>query len=114
MYKNLSYREFQNQVEILHLDDYSDLELEEFPCTPLGGFWEARISEILRLVRLHPEYHIVSCVNPDLFVNAFVRGSQAYYLARGNHDPKLIYDPHGEFDAHFVYSLNSDSKRRRP
>jgi hypothetical protein len=115
MYKSLKgYWEFQDQVGVLRLDDYSALELEEFPCSPAGGFWEARIDAMFRLLRLHPEYHVVSCVAPHLYVNAFIGGAQAYYLASGDPDPNLIYDPRKEFDAHFIYSLNSGSNRRRP
>jgi hypothetical protein len=94
LFKNIKNRtEFRRQVEILRLPHYEDFELEEFPCCPLGGFFLSRVECILRLVRLHPEYHIVTCVKPSLLVNGFVANGQTYYLGAGAKDPNLVHDP---------------------
>ena len=64
--------EFRQLVEMLWADDYDDLELESFPTTVFGGFAPWRVEEFLRLAKLHPEYHIVSCIEAGLYVNQFV------------------------------------------
>jgi len=113
MVKNIkNYSEFRRRVEILWADDYQDRELEAFPVTVCGGFAPWRAYEFLRLARLHPEYHIVTCIEPEIFVNAFVTNALMYYLAEGDADPKLIHDPHDKLDAYFLYTLNSGRKSR--
>lgn len=108
MFKNIkSFHEFTRRVEILWAPDYEDRELEEFPTTAFGGFAPWRLEEFLRLARLHPEYHIVACVKPDLYINSFVGGAQTYYLAEGDADPKLVHDLDNRLDEHFLQSLNS-------
>ena len=100
-------REFRRRVDILWALDYEELELEEFPTTEFGGFAPWRLAEFLALARMHPELHIVSCIEPNLYVNAFVKGSQTYYLAQGDADPKLIHDLYNKLDLHLLQSLNS-------
>ena len=102
-----NYIEFRRRVETLWADDYEERELEEFPSLPNGGFAPGRVKKLLRLVRLHPEYHILSRIRSDLYVNTFVKGAVSYFLAEGDSDPKLIHDPHGKLDAHFLHTLNS-------
>jgi len=113
MFKNIKdHREFRRKVDILWEGDYEDLELEEFPTTVFGGFVPSRAGEFLRLVKMHPEFHIVSCIEPDLLVNNFVRGAMIYYLAQGDSNPKLVHDLYEKLDAHFLQSLNSGWSRR--
>jgi hypothetical protein len=92
--------------------DYEDRELEEFPTNVLGGFAYWRREEFLRLARLHPEYHIVTCIKSDLFVNGYIETAHSYFLAEGDSDPKLIHDPNLQLDAYLLYSLNSGDKSR--
>jgi len=111
LFKNIkNYIEFRQRVETLWADDYEDRELEEFPSLPNGGFAPDRVDEILRLARLHPEYHIMSRIRPDLCVNTFVKGAVSYFLAEGDSDPKLIHDPYNMLDACFLHFLNSSRK----
>jgi hypothetical protein len=113
LYRNVkNHLEFIRLTDLLWADDYEDLELEEFPTTVFGGFAPWRVAEFLRLAKLHPEFHIVSCVEPNLYVNAFIKGAQTYYLAQGDPDPKLIHDPYNKLDALFLQNLYSGRKRR--
>jgi len=108
LFKNIkNYIEFRRRVETLWADDYEVRELEEFPSLPNGGFTPERVKEILCLARLHPEYHILSRVRPDLYINTFVKGAVSYFLAEGDSDPKLIHDPYDKLDTHLLHSLNS-------
>jgi hypothetical protein len=112
-FKNIkSMREFKSRVAMLWSDDYEERELEAFPSSVLGGFFNYRRDEFLALARLHPEYHIVTCLSDRIFVNGFVEGGQSYYLAEGDPDPTLIYDPDHSLDLHSLYSLNSGSIKR--
>ena len=88
------------------------VNLEEFPTTVFGGFAPWRVKQILKLVRRHPEYHIVTCLEPDLYVNTFVPNAQTYFLAEGDRDPRLIFDPQCKLDESFLYSLNSGRRSR--
>jgi hypothetical protein len=111
-FKNIKdYIEFQRRVDTLWEPDYEELELEEFPTTVGGGFAPWRVEEFLRLARLHPEFHIVTCIDTDLFINSFVWGALTYYLAQGDADPKLVHDPYDRLDAYFLQTLNSGRKR---
>jgi len=113
LYKNIkSRREFDRRVDILWEGDYEERELEEFPTTVFGGFAPWRVDDFLRLASRHPEYHIVTCIGPELFINAFVKGALSYFLAEGDSDPKLIHDPYDKLDVYLLHSLNSDRKRR--
>jgi hypothetical protein len=112
MYKYIDdYFEFRRRIDILWEPDYEDLELEEFPTTVSGGFAPWRVEEFLRLARLHPEFHTVSCIEPDLFINTFVWGAMTYHLAQGDSDPKLVYDPDRKLDAHFLQTLKEEHNR---
>ncbi|MGE0171362.1 MAG: hypothetical protein AB7T49_01190 [Oligoflexales bacterium] len=88
------------------------MELEEFPTTVFGGFAPWRVSEFLRLAKLHPEFHIVSCLEPHLYINAFVKNAQTYYLAQGDANPILVHDLYDKLDIHLLQVLNSGCKRR--
>lgn len=113
LFKNIrSFREFTRRVEFLWAPDFEDRELEEFPTCVTGGFAPWRLREFLNLAKLHPEYHIVVCIEPDLYVNAFIAGAQSYHLAEGDSDPSLVHDPNDRLDAHFLQSLNSGRNRR--
>jgi hypothetical protein len=108
LYKNIkNRREFNKLVDILWAPDYEDRELEAFPTTAVGGFAPWRVYEFLELAKQHPEYHIVSCIEPDLHVNAFVKNALTYYLAEGDSDPCIIHDPYNKLDASFLQALNS-------
>lgn len=114
MFKNIkNFSDFTRQVEILWIPDYEDRKLEIFPCTVTGGFTPSRIDDFLKLARLHPEYHKVVCIEPNLYVNAFVKGAQTYHLAEGDADPKLIHDLNSKLDTYFLQSLNSGRNKRR-
>lgn len=86
--------------------------MEEFPTTVFGGFIYWRREEFLRLAELHPEYHIVTCIEPKLYVNGFVSNGLTYFLAEGDSDPNLIHDPDLKLDESLLYSLNSGDKNR--
>ena len=112
MFKNIKDRNaFKKRVEILWEDDYITRELEELPTTVFGGFAPWRTMAFLRMAKLHPEYHIVSCVGPNLYVNSFVRNAQTYFFAEGDTDSKIIHDPFDRLDASFLYSLSSGLSR---
>lgn len=112
-FKNIkSMREFKNRVEMLWSDDYEERELEAFPSSVLGGFFSWRRDEFLALARLHPEYHIVTCLAAKIFVNGFVEGGITYYLAEGDRDPAIIYDPDDRLTVHDLHALNSGLIRR--
>jgi hypothetical protein len=113
MFKNIKdYHEFHLRVDILWVPDYEDLELEEFPTTASGGFEESRLEEFLHLAKLHPEFHVVSCIDPDLIINTFVWGALTYHLAQGDADPKLVHDLYDKLDIHFLHTLNSGRNKR--
>ena len=103
--------EFRQLVDMLWEGDYEDLELESFPTTVFGGFAPWRVEEFLNLARSHPEYHIVSCIEPGLYINSFVKGAQTYYLAQGDADPKLIHDIYDKLDTRLLHVLNSGRSR---
>jgi len=109
-----SRKEFRARVEILWHPDYEDMELEEFPCIPSGSFLPDRLEVLLRLARLHPEFHIVSYVGSGIYMNGFVRNARSYCLAQGDADPKLIHDQYDALDAQFLQSLNSGNNKRSP
>jgi len=114
LFKNVkNYIEFRRRVEALWADAYEDRELEEFPSLPNGSFGPERVEELLRLARLHPEYHILSRIRPDLYINSFVKGAVSYFLAEGDSDPKLIHDPYNKLDIHYFHSLNSGRRSSR-
>jgi hypothetical protein len=113
MFKNIKNRiAFLRRVDILWEPDYEELELEEFPTMMDGGFAPWRIDEFLRLAKLHPEFHIVTCIDSSLYINNFVWGGQTYHLAQGDADPHLVHDRYGRLDMQFLQSLNSERKRR--
>jgi hypothetical protein len=108
MVKNIKdYIEFHRRVEILWASDFEELELEEFPTTAFGGFAPWQVDEFLRVAKLHPEFHIVSCIEPELFVNRFVNGAMIYYLGQGDSDPNLVHDAYGKLDLLLLQTLNS-------
>jgi len=115
LFQNIKdHREFRRRVDILWEGDYEEFELEAFPSTTFGGFAPSRVREFLRLAKMHPEFHIVSCIEPDLLVNSFVSGAMLYYLAQGDPDSNLVHDLHQKLDAHFIQSLNSGRKIPSP
>jgi hypothetical protein len=109
-----NFREFMDRVELLWSPDFDDLELEEQPCTPFGGFHADRLDVYFRLASVHPELHMITCLRPSLFVNGFVKGGQAYYLGQGDSDNKLIHDPQGRLDIELLHSLNSGRNKLCP
>jgi len=113
MFRNIKDSgEFRSIVEILWADDYEEFELESIPTTVFGGFAPWRIDEFLLLARRHPEFHIVSCIEPGLYINSFVKGAQTYYLAQGDADSTLVHDLYGKLDTHLLHTLNSGRSKR--
>jgi hypothetical protein len=108
--KTKNRREFMRKVEILWIDEYLEFELENLPTTVNGGFAPWRVEEFLKLARLHPEFHIVTCIEPSLYINAFVKGGMTYHLAEGDPDPRLVFDQFDKLDQHYLHLLNSGQK----
>lgn len=112
MFKNVAnFQDFLSRVELLRAPDYDERELPASPSSFFGDFFPWRVEEVLALRREFPEYHVVVCIEPQLYINAFVENALGYYLAEGDPDPSLIHDPFERLDRHFLQSLNSGRNR---
>lgn len=105
-----NFNEFCDRVRMLYEPQFVERNLPSLPDWFFGDFRESRLPDILRIVQEYPEYHIVSCVKPEVYVNGFIRFADAYYLAEGENNSKLIYDPGHWLDVHSLQSLNSGKR----
>lgn len=107
-----NYHNFMRRIGSLRFWDYEERDLEL--CPDFGSMFEAdELTKVLQLARLYPEYHIISAVQADLFVNFYVEGAAGFLLGEGDADPKLVFDSYGVFDEHFLHSWYSGRNRRR-
>jgi hypothetical protein len=55
-------------------------------------FWSERAHELQAFCRSNPDYHIVSMLNGNVYLNRYAPGASMCFLASGNPDPRIIYD----------------------
>ncbi len=109
-----NFSEFARRVEILWDFHYAEREHMILIESVFGAFNPRRIDELMAFKKQHPEYHIVSCVEPGVHINTYIPNSVCYYLGEGESDPLLISDAMRKVDAHYIQSRNATSSRSRP
>lgn len=107
-------RDFKQRVMLLDAVDQESLDLKILPETVAGLFNYDVLPNLLKICRENPELHIVSVVDHTVLVNRCVPGADYFFLAEGDNDPRLIFDPGLVVDALVLQSLNSTFKRRFP
>jgi len=73
------------------ISDYDELfALGLFHDSILGGFYRDNVDELRMFCSQHPEYHIVSVVNANCYLNRFAPGAVSFYLADGDTNKRLV------------------------
>jgi len=94
-----NFRHFWNRVGILRsLLRFAELDIE--PSSVTGAFDPQRVAEMTQFCRKHPEYHIVSLIRDGSYLNGFSANGSSYYLANGDRNPNLAFNPRGYIDTH--------------
>lgn len=99
------YDEFWNKVGLLIDLKYSyGIDLD--PCYGLLGLFKPhRLPELQKYVEEHPEYHIISEMNNDIFINHTVEHCFGFYLGEGDKDPEIMYVP--KYDKVFAFDIET-------
>jgi hypothetical protein len=113
MFKNIEdFRNFRRRVQILLEPYILERDIPLLPDSFFGCFSPRRLNEVMSVCCENPEFHIVSCIEPELFINGFIKNALIYYLADGDSDPNLVHDPHRILDVHLLQALNSGLSKR--
>ncbi|MGE0172495.1 MAG: hypothetical protein AB7T49_06920 [Oligoflexales bacterium] len=108
------YGEFRKLVGILSLVDLEDIEVNILPASAFGFFEPDALAQLIKYCHDNPGTHIVSMIHSESFVNRCIFGSSLFYLATGDSDPNLIFDPIYIIDELCLQSLNSELNSSRP
>ena len=67
-------------------------ELGLSPCGLLGEFTMPQASELLEFCNANSNYHIVTLLNPNVYLNRYTSAGRIFRLANGDSDKSIIFD----------------------
>lgn len=68
------------------------IDLGLSPCGLLGEFTKKQVTQLLEFCTKNPDYHVVTLLNPNVYLNRYTLAGRIFRLANGDSDKSVIFD----------------------